>query len=372
MRSLKNTPAMLACLGGFTLHPPHAHAQAAKPEEGAFAIEEIKVTARRVQENLQDTPVSVTVVTPQSLEQKQIFRTDDLDQTTPNVVFDSSARLAGNNHAVVITVRGIGQTDPTPDVDPGVGLYIDDVYMGHGVGGLLDFRDIASVQVLRGPQGALFGRNTIGGAVLITTRDPGKEPGANVKVSVGTDNLRDAFVGVDLPISDTLGARVTFGKRKQDGYIAYPAFGTKIGDTNTYTATGKVRWAPIDRFELKLMLDFTTADENGAALTNVALNPTSAFPRTVSYAEGCPGMLPPPNPKAPSPSPVPQIDDPRCANNFRLGGPYVNNGTHSLKSYLRNRGVGLDLRYDLTDALAVKSISSYRAIDWIGSRDADG
>src|SRR6195256_609204 len=171
----------------------------------AFAqIEEITVTARRGREKQQDTPISVTTVTPESLEHKQIFRTDDLDQTTPNMVFDSSARLAGNNSGIVITIRGIGQTDPTPDVDPGVGLYIDDVYMGHGVGGLLDFRDIESVQVLRGPQGALFGRNTIGGAVLISTRDPGKEFGVNVKGTLGSGKLRDGFIGADLPISDTL------------------------------------------------------------------------------------------------------------------------------------------------------------------------
>ena len=335
-------------------------------------IEEITVTARRVRENQQDTPISVTTVTPESLEHKQIFRTDDLDQTTPNMVFDSSARLAGNNSGIVITIRGIGQTDPTPDVDPGVGLYIDDVYMGHGVGGLLDFRDIESVQVLRGPQGALFGRNTIGGAVLISTRDPGKEFGVNVKGTLGSDKLRDGFIGADLPISDTLGARITFGKRKQDGYIAYPALNTEVGDTNTYTATGKLRWTPGEHIDVRLALDFSTADERGPALTNVALNPASAFPRTVSYAAGCPGMLPPPNPNAPSPSNVPLIDDPRCANNFRLGGPYVNNGTFPVKSYLRNRGASLTARYDLTDALAVKSISSYRAIDWIGSRDADG
>ncbi|MDB6106111.1 MAG: TonB-dependent receptor, partial [Gammaproteobacteria bacterium] len=339
----------------------------------AFAqIEEITVTARRVRENQQDTPISVTTVTPESLEHKQIFRTDDLDQTTPNMVFDSSARLAGNNSGIVITIRGIGQTDPTPDVDPGVGLYIDDVYMGHGVGGLLDFRDIESVQVLRGPQGALFGRNTIGGAVLISTRDPGKQFGVNVKGSLGSDKLRDGFIGADLPISDTLGARITFGKRKQDGYIAYPALHTEVGDTNTYTATGKLRWTPGEHVDVRLALDFSTADERGPALTNVALNPASAFPRTVSYAAGCPGMLPPPNPNAPSPSNVPLIDDPRCANNFLLGGPYVNNGTFPVKSYLRNRGASLNVRYDLTDSLAVKSISSYRAIDWIGSRDADG
>src|SRR5687768_11970742 len=204
-------------------------ASAAESEQpGGFVLEEVQVTARRVEERLQDTPVSVAVFTPESLERRQVFSTDDLDQTTPNLVFNSSARLAGNSSAVVVTIRGIGQTDPTPDVDPGVGLYIDDVYMGHGVGGSMDFRDIASVQVLRGPQGTLFGRNTIGGAVLITTKDPEKDFGGTAKVGFGSDNLRDAFVGLDVPMGETLGARFSFGGREQDGYIDYPAENKKL------------------------------------------------------------------------------------------------------------------------------------------------
>jgi len=168
-----------------------------------------------------------------------------------------------------------------------------------------------------------------------------------------------------------LAARVTFGLRKQDGYIDYPAFGTKLGDTNTYTVTGKIHWTPAQGLDVHLAADFTSSDENGAALTNVALNPASAFPRTVSYAAGCPGMLPPPSPAAPSPSSVPLIDDPRCANNFQLGGPYVNNGEHAVKSQLHSRGVALNIRYDINDALTLKSISSYRSISWAGNRDAD-
>lgn len=95
---------------------------AAAEQPGGFVLEEVQVTARRVEERLQDTPVSVAAFTPEALERRQVFSTDDLDQTTPNLVFNSSARLAGNSSAVVVTIRGIGQTDPTPDVDPGVGI----------------------------------------------------------------------------------------------------------------------------------------------------------------------------------------------------------------------------------------------------------
>jgi iron complex outermembrane receptor protein len=83
-------------------------------------------------------------------------------------------------------------------VDPGVGIYIDDVYMGRSVGGAMDFRDIAGVQILRGPQGTLFGRNTIGGAVLLTTNGPGEDAGNTVRIGLGEDNLREFFGAVDI------------------------------------------------------------------------------------------------------------------------------------------------------------------------------
>src|SRR4029453_14467460 len=137
------------------------------------------------------TPVAVTAFSGADLEERQIFKTDRLDEVVPNLQFANNAPLAGNNSSSAVFIRGIGQTDPTSTVDPGVGLYIDDVYMGSAIGGTMEFRDIANVQVLRGPQGALLGRNTIGGAILLTTEDPGDEFGGKVRVGTGTDNLID-------------------------------------------------------------------------------------------------------------------------------------------------------------------------------------
>jgi iron complex outermembrane receptor protein len=128
------------------------------------ALESIVVTARRREESLQDTPVAVTASAAEALERQQATGTMDLDKIAPNIQFHSYGTLTGNNSAAQVFIRGIGQTDATPAVDPGVGIYIDDVYMGRAVGGAMDFRDIANVQILRGPQGTLFGRNTIGGA----------------------------------------------------------------------------------------------------------------------------------------------------------------------------------------------------------------
>ena len=115
----------------------------------------------------------MTALSAEALERQQIVGTTDLDKIAPNLQFHTYGTLTGNNSAAQVFIRGIGQTDATPAVDPGVGIYIDEVYMGRAVGGAMEFRDIASVQILRGPQGTLFGRNTIGGAVLLTTNAAG-------------------------------------------------------------------------------------------------------------------------------------------------------------------------------------------------------
>src|SRR4051812_3169369 len=181
--------AALALAGTATL-TTGVHAQAPDTQR----LEEITVTARKVTENLQDTPIAITALSGAALEDRQIFNTNVLDQVVPNLQFKDNAALAGNNHSSQVFIRGIGQTDPTSTVDPGVGLYIDDVYVGSAVGGTMQLRDIDSVQVLRGPQGTLFGRNTIGGAVLITTKDPGEEFGGTLRGGFGNDSLVDGFM----------------------------------------------------------------------------------------------------------------------------------------------------------------------------------
>jgi outer membrane receptor protein involved in Fe transport len=128
-----------------TLPPLCAPAQPASGTSGT--LEQIIVTARRVEENLQDTPIAVTVLSGAELTDRQVFNTAELDQVVPNLQFADNAPLAGNNSSSQVFIRGIGQTDPTSTVDPGVGLYIDDVYMGSAIGGTMALRDIRSIQV---------------------------------------------------------------------------------------------------------------------------------------------------------------------------------------------------------------------------------
>jgi iron complex outermembrane receptor protein len=358
---------VLAAAAAVTIAPA---AFAQEPE--AEGLEEIIVTARRVEENLQQTPIAITALSGTELEDRQIFSTDVLDQVVPNLQFANNAPLAGNNSSSQVFIRGIGQTDPTSTVDPGVGLYIDDVYIGNAVGGSMALRDVANVQVLRGPQGTLFGRNTIGGAVLITTIDPGDEFGGEVRAELGDDNLIDALVALDVPLSDTFKTRVSVGMRKQDGYVERPD-GTDLGDTNTFMGMVKAVWTPTEKVRATFAFDYTKSDENGSPLVFAAMNEAATFPRVASLDAGCPGLtdgaVPPPGlPDQPS---VPMIADPRCANDLQGAGPYKNNGTLPLFSTLKNLGGSVRLAFDLSEALTLKSITAYRKIDWTGARDAD-
>jgi iron complex outermembrane receptor protein len=324
---------------------PSAHAQSAVASSDA-ALDEVLVTARRREESLQDTPIAISAFTADMLERQQINGTEDLDQVTPNLQFASYGPLTGNNSAAQVYIRGIGQSDGSSGVDPGVGLYIDDVYMGRSVGGVMDFRDIASVQVLRGPQGTLFGRNTIGGAVLLTTTLPGDEFGGVARVGFGDDNLKEAFAAVDLPIGDSLGARVSIGARQRDGYVTRIYDGLDLGDEDTYTAQLSMRWDASDTLSLTLRSDFTKEDENGSPFVYKTMNGRQAFPAAISTGSGCPGAtFPPPS--------VPQnIVDSRCANDATWNlGKYTNGGNAPASSTLENWGVSLVANWDTSDIL---------------------
>ncbi len=344
---------------------PQAQAQAGDQVQEYAGLEDIVVTARKRAENLQDTPVAVTALTSESLEQRGITTTEQLGQVSPNLQFATYGPTTGNSSAAQVFIRGIGQTFASASVDPGVGLYIDDVYMGSAVGGAMDFRDIASVQVLRGPQGTLFGRNSVGGAVLITTEVPGDLLGGTIRAGLGGYNRIEFSGALDLPLSETLKSRFSFGKRRQDGYVLR-SDRTDLGDENTYTLSGKVRWEPTSNFDLTLKGDYSSEDENGTPLVFASINPNAAFPAQASVNAGCPGATFPPAHVPPG------TVDTRCANNATWQkGPYTSGGTFPIESTLENWGVSAVANWRLGNGLSLKSITSYRELDWTGKRDAD-
>ncbi|MCP5214199.1 MAG: TonB-dependent receptor [Pseudomonadales bacterium] len=334
-------------------------------ESAGFGIEEVVVTARKRVENLQDTPVAITAMSSETLDRRMIGGTEQLDQVSPNLQFATYGPITGNSSASQVFIRGIGQTDATSSVDPGVGLYIDDVYIGQSVGGAMDFRDIANVQILRGPQGTLFGRNTIGGAVLLTTAQPGDDFGGKVKLGLGEDELIEFSGAVDIPLTDTLKSRFTYGTRKREGYV-FREDGTDLGDDDTYTLTGKLLWEASDDFNLTIKLDYSEEDENGVPLVFAAINENAAFPAALSVAAGCPGATFPP------PSVPTGMVDSRCANDATWQrGEFKNAGTAELESTLESWGFAAIANWELSENWSLKSITSYRELDWGGKRDAD-
>lgn len=343
-----------------------ALAQPAAEQSASSGVETMVVTARKREESLQNVPLSVTLLSSQALERQQVVSTTDLDKVAPNIQFHSYGTLTGNNSAAQVFIRGIGQTDATPAVDPGVGVYIDDVYMGRSVGAAMDFRDIANVQILRGPQGTLFGRNTIGGAVLLTTNQPGEDAGNTVRVGFGEDKLYEAFGAMDVPIVDTLDARVALGFRKRDGYVQRISDGTDLGNENMYTGQIALRWAPTSDLTFTVRADYTNEDENGSPFVFKAINETAVFPASRSVDAGCPGAtFPPPF------VPATATPDARCANDAWNIGPFLNGGTYPVSSMLENAGVSLVAEWVVNDHLTFKSITADRHLRWSGSRDAD-
>ena len=342
---------------------PATTAQATEGE----TLEAIVVTARRRQESLQDTPVAVTAISGAALERQQVVGTTDLDKIAPNIQFHSYGTLTGNNSAAQVFIRGIGQTDATPAVDPGVGIYIDDVYMGRSVGGAMDFRDISSVQILRGPQGTLFGRNTIGGAVLLTTNAPGDDAGNSIRVGLGQDNLREIFGAFDIPLGGDWSARLAVGGRERDGYVTRVFDGEDLGNEKMYTGQVGIRWKPSDAFTLTLRGDYTNEDENGSPFVFQSMNEAATFVGAASQAAGCPNMLDP----LPPPVLVGPLADPRCGNDAQALGKYKNGGTYPASSTLENSGGSLVLDWEVNDMLTLKSITADRSLKWTGTRDAD-
>jgi iron complex outermembrane receptor protein len=339
------------------------------PESDANAetLESIVVTARRREESLQDTPVAVTALSAAALERQQIVNTTDLDKVAPNIQFHSYGTLTGNNSAAQVFIRGIGQSDATPAVDPGVGVYIDDVYMGRAVGAAMEFRDIANVQILRGPQGTLFGRNTIGGAVLLTTNEPGTDAGNSVRVGLGEDNLREAYGAFDLPLGGDWSARLALGMRQRDGYVTRVSDGKDLGDEDMRTGQVALRWKPSDAFTLTLRGDYTEEDENGSPFVFRSMNEGATFVGAASIAAGCPNILDP----FPPPLLVGPLADPRCGNDAQALGEFRNGGTYPASSTLENRGGSLVASWEVNDHFSLKSITSDRRLEWTGTRDAD-
>ena len=395
---------VLACGLGFALVVPLQSALADEPPpikagSDKEAVEEIVVTARKKEEKLQDTPVSVTAMTSEKLDAAQVTDLSQVQDNAPNLTFDTSAPLTGTSSAASIYMRGIGSSEFALSADPGVGIYVDGVYLARSIGAVIDMVDTERVEVLRGPQGTLFGRNTIGGAVNVISKAPSAEFGGQARVTIGTDHLIRTQGTLNLPISESVLSRISFMNSKRDGYVNNRAgtFGD-TGDEDRWSARGALQWAVNDDVSITLRADATR--ERQLPAPNVLV----AFSENIGPGPNCQAT---PDPMAPGGLAFPNcsfvgqtnalsrfvammlppgVPAPPTFGAQFLNGPFATSGGFTTPTAAVNNaaskplgpdsdldvwGTSATLEVQLTPDVTLRSISAYRNLDHFFALDLD-
>lgn len=306
------------------------------PTFAAPQLEEVIVTAQKREQNLQDVPIAITAFSPAQLEAAGASTIIDIEKSTPNAQLRASR---GTNSTLTAFIRGIGQQDPLWGFEPGVGVYLDDVYIARPQGAVMDLMDLERLEILRGPQGTLYGKNTIGGAIKYITKKMTGEHSGSVKVAVGSAGQNDIKVANQVPlIEDELYFGFAVGILKRDG------FGTQYKDYNptdqTFNRTeenynkdvkaarASVEYSPTDSLFIRVAADALEDTSNSRCgsrfATNTVAGPNGEFfsPRGSVYDSDC-GM--------------------------------------TQEQEVLSRGLSLTVQYDITDELSTKVVLSNRS-----------
>lgn len=233
-----------------------------KLSEGANQLSDVTITSRRRQESAQDVPIPISVVRGALVEDAGAFNVNRLKELVPSVQL-----YASNPRNTTLNIRGLGSTfGLTNDgVDPGVGFYVDGVYYARPAVTALDFVDIDQIEVLRGPQGTLFGKNTTAGAFNITTRAASFVPGATFEVSYGNYNYVQAKASITGPLGKKLAARASFSGTQRNGLLTNIRTNQSVNTLNNLGFRGQLLYTPSDNVKLTLIGDVTDQQPNGYA-----------------------------------------------------------------------------------------------------------
>ena len=232
----------------------------------AAIFEEITVTARKREESLQDVPLTISAFSSDQIEALKVRDLTNLAVGMPNVALDDVGTFRGSAN---FSIRGLGINSSIASIDPTVGLFLDGIYIGNFVGVIFDMFDVESVEVLRGPQGILFGRNVTGGAILLNSKVPGEEFEAKARVAYdsGGDGGGNTYAMASIggPLSDTFGVRLTAYMNEDDGWFENQFDGSDHGAVEQSMFRPVVRWTPRDNIELILRYEYTDIDGDGPA-----------------------------------------------------------------------------------------------------------
>ena len=238
---------------------------AADDTSGEYAGNEIIVTATKREQTLQDVPVAVSVTTAQTLERAQIRDIKDLGTVVPSLRVGERQNSASTN----FFIRGFGNGANNAGIEPSVGVFIDGVYRSRSAAQIADFPDVARVEVLRGPQSTLFGKNASAGVISIVTEKPKFEFGGNVEASYGNYDAVVVKGVVTGPVSDTLALSLAGGINKRDGYNRNLATGGRTNDRDRWFVRGQALFEPTDALRVRLIGDYGKIDETCCAVVNL-------------------------------------------------------------------------------------------------------
>lgn len=344
-------------------------------------VEEITVTARRRAESLQDTPIAISAVSGEGIAARGLDNVTQIGDFTPNVKFNSSVPVSASNATAAIFIRGIGQNDYQLSADPGVGLYLDGVYISRGVGNVLDVLNVERIEVLRGPQGTLFGRNTIGGAVSVVTKKPGNEFAGSMDVTTGSYNRFQLKASVDVPLAEGVYTSFSGFYHNRDGYVKGVISGAPdLGDTNQLAGRFALRLEPSSDVTIDIAVDGSRSREESAPNVLIAQDETAPAAAVWNAAYSGAGAI-----CADMTNPA-RFTNQNCFNSQWALAPYRHGGTFTTISDVFNNsskkpyqsasdlniwGVSGILEWKLSDAVTFKSITAYRKVTGFWTRDSD-
>jgi len=310
-------------------------------------VPEIIVTAERRSENLQSTPIAISAAGEEQLRIQNVESLMDIAAIAPNVLVGSQSLTGGLNGGFFI--RGIGQDRSGVTFDQGVGIYVDGLYQSRSDSNFLNIVDVERIEVLRGPQGTLFGKNTIGGAIRYITKQPEAEFGGYVDGTVGNFDRLDLKASVNIPLSDSLFVKATFGSLERDGHVKHVIDEDRDGDTNVRVGRLQLRALASDRVTIDLDASKTVSKNSGRAFVVDFIDPSDLFPSAFTTKTGMP-----------------------FDSRFVSPDSYTRYGGDDTRYHYEGYSLSGTIAVELSDSIELKSITGYSDSKVFSANDWDG
>src|SRR5690606_33908354 len=299
----------------------------------------IIVTATKRETTLQDAPVAVSVTTAETIERGQIRDLRDLQTVVPSLSVGQRQSTANTN----FFIRGFGNGANNAGIEPSVGVFVDNVYRSRTVSQITDLPDVQRIEVLRGPQSTLFGKNASAGVISITTQEPQFEFGGTAELTYGNYDQIIAKGLVTGPINGSAAFSIAGGYNKRDGFFRDAGTGDRTNERDRWFVRGQFLLDPGNGFKARVIADYDAIDENCCAVVNLQDGLATPAIRALGGQVNVPAAA---------------FDD-VVYNNF--------NSTNDIKNY----GVSAQIDYDLSDALTLTSITAFRETDAVTYQDSD-